>query len=200
MLFLVANCTNWLWMWSSNERSVFRPVSLPPPHQRLSHHVQILSPRGRHHVGHIDLTAAPLSLAFLHSDNYHLFLLILFPPPPCPSSLSLTAIRERNNHIDRADRSGQESGNMNSYMCQRHSEEEGGRSHISLCLIIALILWQWHTANSNSESLRPPGPIDSQELVCWHFYTDISTSNTEEQYRLGLTDELCTELYIDVHG
>lgn len=76
------------------------------------------------------------SLALLYSDNYHLLLLslhLVLPP-------SLTAIRERNNHIDRADRSEQESGNMNSHMCQRQSEEEEGRSDISVCLIVALIL------------------------------------------------------------
>lgn len=62
----------------------------------------------------------------------------------------------------------------------------GGGSDISVCLIVALILWQWHAVNSRCESLRPPGPISAQELVRWHFYTDILTSNTVEQYRRRL--------------
>lgn len=166
-------------MWSSSERS---PVSL-----------LVSSPRRRHHVGHIDPTVTTGTLSLLYTDNYHLLLLL-----PSTSS-SLTAIRGRNNHIDRADRSGQESGNMNSHMCQRQSEEEEeeGWTDISVCLIVALILWQWHTVNSNSESLRPPGPINAQELVCWHFYTDVLTSNTVEQERLRLTVLNYISTYMD---
>lgn len=132
---------------------------------------------GRHHnVSHIDSTASCPSLQHQLSSPS-------FPPSRL---FSLTAIREKNNHIDRADRSGQESGNINSHMCRRQSEEEEERTDISVCLIVALILWQWHTVNSNSESLRPPGPVKAQELVCWHFYRDILTSNTVEQNRLRL--------------
>lgn len=79
------------------------------------------------------------------SVSYHHLLLFQFLPPH-PSSSSLTAIREKNNHIDRADKLEQESENMNSHMCQRQSEEveeeEEEWTDISVCLIVVLILWQ----------------------------------------------------------
>lgn len=81
----------------------------------------------------------PRSLDLLqHVSDHHLLLFQFLPPHP--SSSSLTAIREKNNHIDRADKLEQESENMNSHMCQRQSEEEEEWTDISVCLIVVLIL------------------------------------------------------------
>lgn len=98
--------------------------------QTASHHSQDLF----HSLGRVQPTdSRPLPLFF---------------PPRRFLPSSLTAIRGKNNHIDSADRSGQESGNMNSHTCQKaedgeevkEEEEEEEGTDISVCLIVALIL------------------------------------------------------------
>lgn len=97
------------------------------------------------------------------------------PPPPLPP---LWLQLERRIIIDSTDRSGQGSRNMNTHTCQSVGEEEGG-ADVSACLIVALILWQWHTVNSDSETLRPPGP----EMV-WNQLTFIQR-HTDIKHRGG---------------
>lgn len=147
----------------------------PPPHWRHSHRVWILSPPCRPYwPNRFDRGVSPsftvtiITLFFSSISSTSSFLLL---SPPCVQLergiIILTGLTGR----------GRRAGTWIVTCVKGRAGRRRGCLDISVCLIVALILWQWHAVNSDSESQKPPGPINAQELVCWHFYTDILTSN-----------------------